>query len=713
MTASLPAGCTISTQKDLGGDDTKDSDIDPTTGLSPVIVIDALGTGIAKDNMTVDAALYSPKGSIGDYVWKDADNNGVQDATEAPVAGVIVQLLQGTTVVATDTTDASGLYLFSNLSSGSYQVKILTASLPAGCTISTQKDLGGDDTKDSDIDPTTGLSPVIVIDALGTGIAKDNLTVDAALYSPKGSIGDYVWKDADNDGVQDATEAPVAGVIVQLLQGTTVVATDTTDASGLYLFSNLSSGSYQVKILTASLPAGCTISTQKDLGGDDTKDSDFDPTTGLSPVIVIDALGTGIAKDNMTVDAALYSPCVKPDAGPDQTLVCATTAPSTANLVDAATGQKWKVLSVQPNTTVTVTTPAGDVMGMTAPGTYRFVLQTQSDSLACRDTVSIIVPDCSCPQVNILTPNATVCKDSLFPTLSIALLGSNTQGVSAAWYANATGGSSLGTGLSFKPAGTASVTDTFYVALTGASANCLALPRTPVIVTVQNCSVEIDLALKKSINIKIAQIGDELTYTIKVFNQLNVPATGVEVTDSIAATVQFVAGSFVASRGSATIVGNVIKWNIGGIAANAGANGDTVTLTYKVKATQEGVHFNTAEISKTNEKDVDSTPGDGKLGEDDIESQCFTVPFKLCPTEKVEVNVPAFLTNVQWFKDGGTAPIAAGSTVLLTELGTYTYTASNQICPANGCCPIIIEPGVNCCPEDLCIPFTIQKVKKK
>ncbi|NBB22423.1 hypothetical protein GVN20_23925, partial [Runella sp. CRIBMP] len=306
--SALPTGCVISSmQNAAAGTEATDSDFNPSTGMSDAVTVNPLNPA-KKDVLTVDAALYSPKGSIGDYVWKDADNDGVQDATEAPVAGVIVQLLQGTTVVATDTTDASGLYLFSNLSSDSYQVKILTASLPAGCVISTQKDLGGDDTKDSDIDPTTGLSLVIVIDALGTGIAKDNLTVDAALNSPKGSIGDYVWKDADNDGVQDATEAPVAGVIVQLLQGTTVVATDTTDASGLYLFSNLSSGSYQVKILTASLPAGCTISTQKDLGGDDTKDSDIDPTTGLSPVIVIDALGTGIAKDNMTVDAALYSP---------------------------------------------------------------------------------------------------------------------------------------------------------------------------------------------------------------------------------------------------------------------------------------------------------------------------------------------------------------------------------------------------------------------
>ena len=227
-------------------------------------------------------------------------------------------------------------------------------------------------------------------------------------------------------------------------------------------------------------------------------------------------------------------------------------------------------------------------------------------------------------------------------------------------------------------------------------------------VNAQNCTVEVDLALKKSINTKIAQIGDILTYTLKVWNESNTNATGVEVTDSIATTVQFQTGSFTASRGNAAINGNVIKWTIGNIASG----GDTVTLTYQVKATQEGVHFNTAEISKVNEKDIDSTPGNGKTTEDDIDSQCFTVPIKLCVGEKVQASVPAYLTNVQWFKNGSTTPIATGNLVLLNEAGVYTFTATNQLCSANGCCPIIIEPGENCCPEEVCIPFTVKKRKK-
>jgi uncharacterized repeat protein (TIGR01451 family) len=57
---------------------------------------------------------------------------------------------------------------------------------------------------------------------------------------PPIQIGNFVWKDTDNDGIQDAGETPLQGVIVKLYaaDGTTVIATATTDAKGQYYFSN-------------------------------------------------------------------------------------------------------------------------------------------------------------------------------------------------------------------------------------------------------------------------------------------------------------------------------------------------------------------------------------------------------------------------------------------------------------------------------------------
>lgn len=179
----------------------------------------------------------------------------------------------------------------------------------------------------------------------------------------------------------------------------------------------------------------------------------------------------------------------------------------------------------------------------------------------------------------------------------------------------------------------------------------------------------------------------------------------MEVTDALNAGIQYVSSS--ATRGSYNPSNS--HWTIGTI----GANGDTVTLTIRVKVLSQGIWFNTAEISKTNEPDEDSTPGNGTEGEDDIDHQCFTVPIQLCSGEQVQVNVPAQYTDVKWYKNGSSTAIATSNVILLSEVGVYTYTALSNTCPAGGCCPIIIEAGTNCCPVDICIPFTINKRKKK
>lgn len=53
-------------------------------------------------------------------------------------------------------------------------------------------------------------------------------------------IGNFVWKDSDGDGVQDAGELPLIGVTIKLYaaDGTTVLATAVSDANGQYYFSS-------------------------------------------------------------------------------------------------------------------------------------------------------------------------------------------------------------------------------------------------------------------------------------------------------------------------------------------------------------------------------------------------------------------------------------------------------------------------------------------
>ncbi len=653
-----------------------------------------------KDTTIILPKTICPLGSLGNFIWKDLNNNGRQDALESGVKDVVVLLLKNSAVIGSDTTDSNGYYNFDSLATGDYQVQILVSSLPEGCTISSQyKAAGVPDSLNSDFDPTTAISPIVSINALGNGIDKDNPTIDGALYSPKGSIGDFVWKDLNNNGIQDSGEAGVEGVILELYKGSTTsaaIATDTTDSNGKYEFTNLDAGDYYVKIVTQSLPVACILSDSTNKGGDDALDSDFDSATGFSPKIVINPLNSGIDKDNPTIDAALVKPCVAPTWTITTAPSCSPTTPvySVSFAVLNPNG------SLKVNAGTLTSTSANNYTVAGIPNGVNLVI-IDSLSATCKFDTTLVAPDCSCPQVTVLTPNISVCIGDTIPTLSVNVVGN--AGVE--WYRSGSN-QVVATGLTFKPSGIVSATDTFYVQLTGVSPLCVEQTRTAIVVTALDCQV--DLALRKSISRKIAHIGDTLTYSIKVWNEFTNNASGVEVTDSIPSSVAFIVGSFNASRGTASISNQVIKWNIGNITAN----GDTVTLTYKIKVIQEGVHFNKAEISKTDQPDKDSTPNNNSETEDDLDRQCFSVPFKLCVGEKVQVNLPAHYTGVVWFKDGGSASVAQGNEVLFSETGSYTFTATNNTCPVEGCCPVIIEPSDNCCPADLCIPVIIHKTKK-
>lgn len=54
-------------------------------------------------------------------------------------------------------------------------------------------------------------------------------------------IGNYVWIDSDGDGIQDACETGIDGVMVELLKGASIIATTETTNGGQYYFSDKNS----------------------------------------------------------------------------------------------------------------------------------------------------------------------------------------------------------------------------------------------------------------------------------------------------------------------------------------------------------------------------------------------------------------------------------------------------------------------------------------
>ncbi|MCE7988752.1 MAG: hypothetical protein DYG89_46955 [Caldilinea sp. CFX5] len=283
----VPSGFTIS-PVNQGTDDTRDSDVDPATAMTGNI---NLAQG--ENNPTVDAGLIPPLGSIGNRVWNDVNQNGIQDTGEVGIPNVPVQLKDcNGNIIRTRNTDSNGNYGFNNLAAGCYIIGVV---VPSGFQIS-PKGQGGDGARDSDIDPTTAMS-----DPVNLAAGQNIFTIDAGLFQPpvNGSLGDRVWRDDNSNGIQDPNEPGVSGVTVQLKDcNNNVLRTATTDGNGNYSFTGLAAGCYRVGIV----PSGFTISPVNQ-GTDDTRDSDVDPATAMTGNI---NLAQG--ENNPTVDAGLIPP---------------------------------------------------------------------------------------------------------------------------------------------------------------------------------------------------------------------------------------------------------------------------------------------------------------------------------------------------------------------------------------------------------------------
>ena len=223
-------------------------------------------TSAAPNATKVDFAFVKPA-SVGNFVWFDANKDGIQDADEAGVAGVTVTLTDGAgnPVIDLDgnpvkpvTTDANGKYEFTNLmpnvdrivaNAGEENYKVVF-TVPAGYSATTSN--VGDPEKDSN-----GADSSVTL-AQG----QNDETVDFGLVAD-GTIGDTLFWDVDNNGgsAPSGADKPLAGVTVMLTYttpaGVEKTLTTVTDADGYYSFKDLAPGDYVVTVDKTSLATVC------------------------------------------------------------------------------------------------------------------------------------------------------------------------------------------------------------------------------------------------------------------------------------------------------------------------------------------------------------------------------------------------------------------------------------------------------------------------
>jgi uncharacterized repeat protein (TIGR01451 family)/fimbrial isopeptide formation D2 family protein len=240
-------------------DATATYDLDGTT-VTPTGVATIAGLAVGATNNTADFG-YRGASSIGDRVWNDLNGDGLQDAGEFGISGLTVNLYRdvngdglldgGDLLIGTITTGVNGFYNFSGLIGDRYLVEI--PSPPASAT------------------PTFDLDGIGTPNVAGLLLGSNQQLVTADFgYVGAASIGDYVWFDLNGNGVQDATEPPLAGVRVFIdIDGTGSfnALTDPqaiTAADGSYSFTGLIAGTYTVIIDTTTLPNGAAPTWDRD-----------------------------------------------------------------------------------------------------------------------------------------------------------------------------------------------------------------------------------------------------------------------------------------------------------------------------------------------------------------------------------------------------------------------------------------------------------------
>ncbi|MBL0055779.1 MAG: carboxypeptidase regulatory-like domain-containing protein [Chitinophagaceae bacterium] len=325
--SNIPSGYSFSLKNSSGSTAANDNDAYANGRTGSV--------NLTVNDLTIDGGLVqgvsTGKGSLGNRVWYDLNNNGRQDAGESGVPGVTATLqkdINGDGIFsgaselnfATTITNGIGEYIFDNLDAGAYKVVFGFGNMQAGYVLASRDAVIANDGTDSDgdnagvtiISGTTNSTTGTYILAQG----EDNLSVDLGLVPPanRNTLGDYVWFDANSDGLQSG-EQGIQGVMVTLLdaagnpvdgdpvtlgvQPVTVV----TDVNGQYLFAGLADGTYSVGF--TNLPAGFDFtgkSVTNDLTG-----SDADLLTGKTTTVVLNYAAGGTNRDNRSLDAGLIS----------------------------------------------------------------------------------------------------------------------------------------------------------------------------------------------------------------------------------------------------------------------------------------------------------------------------------------------------------------------------------------------------------------------
>lgn len=576
-------------------------------------------------------------GSLGDRLWNDANNNGVQDAGEVGLPNVTVNLYSadGTTWLGATVTDGMGMYLFPGLPDGTYLVKVDTTTLPAGYTNTYDEDNG------TATDGIAGNPNDQTLATVSGGTA--HLTADFGyLNTTSYPISGNVFNDMGTIGTkQDSTIDPgLAGITVYLYDGAgNLLATAVTDSSGNYTFPGMPNGTYTIKVDTATLPSTMydqtyesdtsidnSISVTVSGGPKINNDFGFHAYPGsISGTVCSQADGDGQCESGEAMLAGVTITLVYAGkdgiigTADDTTFTTTTNASGDYSFTDLNPGLYQVIETNLPNLTSLADADGGNPDSITVNLARGQDVNNQDFEdyggvdLAITKTDGATTAD----KNSQVTYTITVTNLGILPAQGVAIHDTPATGLT---YLSSTCGTPTISGTTDNPTYTWTLGTGTLAA--GASSSCTITVRVGnlnegtqvtnyvnVTTTSQEPNItnneasDTDLVTaQKFPNLKLTKTdgtvqvlaGERLSYTITYSNTGDAHALGVVLTDTLSNDV-----TYVSSTPAATVSGSTLTWNLGQV--NFGASSSvTVVVDVKTNLLMGAVILNRASITSTN-----------------------------------------------------------------------------------------------------------------
>ncbi|MEE9438119.1 MAG: SdrD B-like domain-containing protein, partial [Saprospiraceae bacterium] len=257
-----------------------DSDAGSTTDMFTLV----LGQ---EDDYSFDAGYYMCI-PIGELVWYDINENDIWDSEENGINGLEVNLYQlqnGSYVLYESTltghkpgTPSDDGYFKFCAPPGTYYIEVM---MPPIGLVQTNPNIfnnlpitnSNESTADSDLTNNYGAATTTSF----TVKSGDQICNIGAGFYPMATVGNKVWYDANENGIQESNESSVSNVLVQAFEVETgqAIAQSYTDAGGIYKIEYLQKKDYYLKFTP---PSGYSFTTAN--SGNELVDSDVDHTYG-------------------------------------------------------------------------------------------------------------------------------------------------------------------------------------------------------------------------------------------------------------------------------------------------------------------------------------------------------------------------------------------------------------------------------------------------